>query len=104
MRRIWIEELAEEIMLQQWEFGTSGFTIHECITCEEHKYFVEDLHVEIEDDVILFYDLDDVLLGNILSAVLKENLLYINHKRINGNIYEDICFKFGHVYIESIAA
>lgn len=103
-RRLTIEEFLEEIQLQLWEYGCGGFIIHECLISGEYVFQVEDLHIGVEDGMVLFYDSNYLLLNSGFSTILENNIISIYHSRINGRLHEDIRLKYGYIYIDSIAA
>jgi hypothetical protein len=100
-RKITIDELAEEIILQQWEFGVSRFHIvHDCQYKKE--FYVDDLNIEIEDNLILIYDIEDKLLSSGFEILLKDSIISVYYYRLNGLVSFDIKYKYGHLYINAV--
>jgi hypothetical protein len=98
-----IEELAEDIMLQQWEMGVQGFHVIEDFS-RRKEFNVEDLYVEIEDDFLLFCDSKNILINSELKMILSNSLIHVYYYKVNGIYYEDLRFTYGDVHINSIAA
>lgn len=104
-RKINIEELSELLELGTWVSGYKGYVITEEFEDKDKRVFrVVDLHIEIEQDYVMFFDSDDVLMNSILMAQLKESILGVCHNFVGNCLHEDVMFKTGHVYIDAIAA
>lgn len=101
-----IEELQELLELGTWCRGYRGYIITEEFNNKEKRvYNVEDLHIETENEYVIFYDYNDTLIGTVLSIQLKKSILNIRHyMKDNLMMSEDIVFSTGHVYIDAIAA
>jgi len=103
-RKITIMELIEEIELQIWMYGSIGFNLVFLDGDDNQEYALEDLHLDYEDGIVIFYSSDNTVVGNVLISVLAEYIIAIYHSRVNGNMHEDILLINGSITIDSIAA
>ena len=98
------EELSDELEMLLWEFG-KRFKISESSSRGKQKSFTVDcLHVETEDDVIIFDDCENRLIINnsVLIGFLSEDLLLIEKTNNDDKLEYDLKFKNGLVRISVI--
>jgi hypothetical protein len=98
-KEITIDELADLIESQIWEFGIEEFTYEECFNSKKKTLIIEDLHIDVEDDFIIFYDIKDVLINNCTNMRLKSTLQHIYYSFVKGVFIEEVCFISGHITI-----
>lgn len=85
--------LIDEIEMQQWKRGCNGFKIARSGTF----YYIGDLHIEHENDYLIFYSTDE----KILWMFVKDLILNYEYEIINGLIKCEININNEKILIEA---